>query len=133
MQQRRSDHRPRVAIIDDDASIRVVMREMLQDDGYHVLLWDGLEDPLAFMQRCQPDLVIQDARLGSSHTVWNVLDYLDAMLADSTPQVIVCSADREFLTAHGQTLRDRSCAVVEKPFDIDSFLEAVASCLGILR
>ena len=133
MQQRPDDHQPCVAVIDDDAAIRVIMREMLQDTGYRIMLWDGLEDPLAFIDRCQPDLIIQDVRLGQSLAIWTLLDHLAELPAVHAPSVIVCSADRDFLRTHGQTLRDRSCAIVEKPFDIEVFIDAVESCLAILR
>ncbi len=133
MRHRPDDHQPCVAVIDDDASIRVIMREMLQDSGYRIVLWDGLEDPLALVDRCHPDLIVQDVRLGQRLTIWPLLDHLAALPAGHAPQVIVCSADREFLRAHGQALRDRSCAIVEKPFDIDVFIEAVEECLAVLR
>lgn len=127
------DHQPCVAVIDDDASIRVIMREMLRDTGYRVMLWDGLEDPIAFIDRGRPDLIVQDVRLGKTLTIWPLLDHLAALPADQMPQVIVCSADRDFLREHGQTLRDRSCAIIEKPFDIDVFIDTVESCLALLR
>ncbi len=134
MQQHRpDDHLLCVAVIDDDATIRNIMREILQDGDYRVVLWDGLEDPLVFIDRCHPDLIVQDVRLGQALTIWPLLDHLDALPDAHTPQVIVCSADRDFLRAHSQTLQDRSCAIVAKPFDIDDFLNAVASCLATLR
>jgi len=134
MQQHRPEGQlPCVAVIDDDATIRGIMREMLQDEGYRIVLWDGLEDPLVFIGRCQPDLIVQDVRLGRTLTIWPLLDHLDTLPANQAPQVVVCSADRGFLRRHNQTLQDRSCAIVEKPFDIDAFLNAVESCVSPLR
>lgn len=124
---------PTVAVVDDDPAIRTVFDEMLRDVGYRTVLWDGLEEPFALITRTAPDLVIQDVRLGQTLTIWSLLEHLESLAFDRRPQVLVCSADRDFLRLHREELEDRSCAVVEKPFDIDTFLDAVAACLEPLR
>ena len=123
------DAAPCVAVIDDDPATRSLMHEILLEGGYVVVLWDGLEDPFTLLKRAQPDVMILDIRLGPGLTIWSVLDELDQLPARLRPQTLVCSADTLFLRKHGDTLRDQSCGIVEKPFDIDVLLSAVESCL----
>lgn len=120
---------PRVAVIDDDPGMRELLREVLLDGGYAAQLWDGLEHPTAFIQRTQPAVMLLDIRLGPSHTIWTVLDDLEQLELSQTPEVLVCSADQMFLREHTDALRERSCGIVEKPFDIDVLLTTVADCL----
>jgi DNA-binding NtrC family response regulator len=124
---------PCVAVIDDDPTMRDVMHEILLDGGYDIVLWDGVEDPFTLIQRVQPDVMILDIRLGPSLTIWSVLERLSVLPLARRPQTIVCSADTQFLREHGDPLREQSCEIVEKPFDIDDLLNAVASCLAVSR
>ena len=133
MEHSGADRRPCVAVVDDDPALRTLLGEMLRDDGYTVALWDGLEDPLVFIQRSEPDVLILDIRLGHGVTIWSVLDQLDRLAGIRVPRVLVCSADSAFLREHGQTLQDRSCGIVEKPFNIDDLLAAVEDCLALSR
>lgn len=133
MEQPGEDRRPCVAVVDDDPALRSLIQELLRDDNYAVALWDGLEDPLAFIHRHAPDVLILDIRLGHGLTIWSVLDQLDTLSDRRVPQVLVCSADSAFLREHDQTLRDRSCGIVEKPFNIDELLAKVADCLATSR
>jgi DNA-binding NtrC family response regulator len=124
---------PRVGVIDDDPGMRELLSEVLLDGGYTALLWDGVEHPVAFIARTQPPVILLDIRLGSAHTVWSVLDELDELETVPRPEVLVCSADRAFLREHGPALQERSCGIVEKPFDIDMLLTTVADCLSPSR
>jgi DNA-binding NtrC family response regulator len=105
------------------------MRELLVDAGYTVVLWDGQTDPFLTIALTQPHLIIQDIRLGAPPTIWELLDHLDTLRPARVPAVLLCSADLDFIRNHRSTLEDRSCAIVEKPFDIDKLLETVATCL----
>ncbi len=133
MEQPGGKRRPCIAVVDDDPALRTLARELLVDSEYIVATWDGLEDPLSFVERSQPDVLILDIRLGNGVTIWSVLDQLDTLPSHRTPDVLVCSADAVFLREHGQSLRDRSCGIIEKPFDIDDFIQAVENCLATSR
>ncbi len=118
-----------VTIIDDDLATRDIVLDILEDAGYTAIPWDGVEDPRLTIVRTHPDLIIQDVRLGQNLTIWTLLDYIDTLRPARTPSVLLFTADREFVRTHRQTLEDRSCSIVEKPFDIDDFLASVADCL----
>lgn len=118
-----------VAVIEDDPVNREILVTILEEAGYHVTAWSGIEDVIAFIDRVQPDLLIQDVRIGTSVSIWALLDHVDAMVPGPAPRVLLCSADSAFLRTHREALEARSCAIVEKPFDLDAFLDAVDGCL----
>ena len=133
MDTRPCDTAPRVVVIDDDPATRMVIGEILDDAGYQTILWDGLADPLHTIAQAQPDVVIQDVRLGLQLGVWDLLDHIDRLRPARVPAVVLCTADRDFIRTHRQALEDRSCAIVEKPFDIDAFIRVVAGCVALSR
>ena len=133
MEHNGKQRRPSVAVIDDDPGLRSLIGEVFRDDDYTVALWDGFDDPLAFIRRSAPEVLILDVRLGYELTIWSVLDQLETLPASRVPQVLVCSADSAFLREHGQTLQDRSCGIVGKPFNIDELTQMVEDCLATSR
>ena len=114
-----------VAVIEDDPVTREVMREILLDTGYAVTAWDGIRDIFDFIRQEPADLLIQDIRLGTGFSVWELLDYIDTLRPGHVPRVLLCSADSAFLRSHRDALEARSCAIVEKPFDLEKLLQAV--------
>ena len=55
------ERRPcRVLVIEDDATIRGVVAEMLLDEGYEPFLAINGQDGLAQLAACRPDLIILD-------------------------------------------------------------------------
>jgi DNA-binding NtrC family response regulator len=123
--------RPRIAVVDDDPAIRFVMSEALADEGYPVATWDGTEDPLAFVTRVEPAVTILDLHLTGWSSGWSVIRALHAVqqMHGLGTAVIVCTADMVFLREHGAELERLSCALLPKPFDLDTLLAEVARCL----
>lgn len=117
-----------VAVIEDDPANRAVIVDILEDAGYQVVAWDGHADVPGFIRQAGADLVIQDIRLGAPLSIWALLEQVSAW-STSAPRVVLCSADRAFLHTNRDALAERSCAIVEKPFDVETLLATVAACL----
>jgi DNA-binding response OmpR family regulator len=117
---------PRVGIVDDDDAIRDLIAEVIADEGFAAVPWDGLLAPEEFVAREQPELLILDLRLGTHRqgepSVNALLSVRDA--AGGVP-TIVCTADILFLTAHGDELAEAGFAVLTKPFELDDLLNLV--------
>jgi DNA-binding NtrC family response regulator len=118
-----------VAVIEDDPATREVLIMILIEADYQVAAWDGREDLISFISHIRPDLLIQDIRIGKGLSIWELLDHVDGTVPGPAPRVLLCSADTAFLRTHREELEARSCAIVEKPFDLDTFLKAVEDCL----
>ena len=118
-----------VAVIEDDSATREVIAVVLEDAGYRVTAWNGLEAVIPFIARVQPDLLIQDLRIGTGFSIWDLLDHVDGIIPGLAPRVLLCSADIMFIRTHRAALEARSCAIIEKPFEFDTFLGAIEACL----
>ena len=118
-----------IAVIDDDAATRLLLQEALSEEGYATVVWDAIEDPLAFIERVNPALIVLDVRLTWHDSPWTVIDGLRDGPNRLRIPVIVCTADQLFLNEHGETLRALSCGVLAKPFDLDELFAEVERCL----
>jgi DNA-binding response OmpR family regulator len=110
---------PRIAIVDDDAGIRTMLRLTLEASGYAVELNDGTQALAA-----EPDLVLLDLRLGRTTGA----DWLaEGRLQPGTP-IVLMTASHD----HDAALRGRvpSSAVLGKPFDLDELLGLIETVLA---
>lgn len=116
----------RIAVVDDDAATRMLLGELLADEGYDAAVWDGTTDPLAFVRCAHPTVAIVDLHIG--HAVTDDATPLHELLA-ADPEidvaVILCSADAIYLREHGGEMEARGFTIVEKPFNLDDVLDAV--------
>ena len=122
--------RARIAMIEDDAILAELVRELLEGDGFSVATCSHWEDALPFVRREQPDLVMLDLRLGDAEHGWRVLDHLTLDRATRHIPVILCSGAHESL--HGRApalLPQHGVFVLPKPFDLATLLETVAGAL----
>ncbi len=115
-----------IAIVDDDHSVQVAVRDLLESDGRSVRCFDMAEDFLASGLERNIACLVSDVRMpGMSGTE------LQRHLLDKGCEVPVI-----FMTAHGADEEARERALVAgavayliKPFDEDELLDAVQRAL----
>lgn len=119
----------RILVIDDDAIMRRMIRQMLERVGYQV---DEAESGQAglLLFRTQPaDLVVTDILMPDQDGISTIFE-----LRKEFPDVkiIAVSGGRRATTMHVQALAERAGArhTFAKPIDRHSFLQAVAACLS---
>jgi CheY-like chemotaxis protein len=117
----------RVLIVDDDASIRLLLVTLLRRTGYQTLEACNGREALAGMRTNNPDLVVMDLVMPEM-SGWDVLRERAADPSLLRIPVIVASASntRKVLV---DVLDKDVCAVISKPFDLDTVLTTVANCL----
>ncbi|MBN2072095.1 MAG: response regulator [Candidatus Krumholzibacteriota bacterium] len=54
---------PKILIVDDEANVRMLYREELQNDGYETVLAENISEAIASVKNDAPDLVILDIKL----------------------------------------------------------------------
>lgn len=115
-----ADDRP-ILLVEDDAQIRLVLAECLEDDGFDVVqAMDAEEAAEILAQGLQPGLIVTDINLGPGRN--------GVMLADDVhathPWMPVV-----FITGRLDMLRDRGLRaqefVVPKPFPMQALLGVV--------
>ena len=110
-----------ILVVEDDASIRGLVSEVLRDDGYEVSEASNGVEALEAVGERRPDLIVLDLMM----PVMDGWAFLDACqreeLCKGTP-VLVVSAYRA-LPETAPQLGVRGC--IAKPFDLDVVLGAV--------
>jgi CheY-like chemotaxis protein len=122
--------RARIAVINDDTAFLDLMRDLLEEDeNFEVIICREWDHAYEFVKKEQPDLVIQDIRLGGEEHGWTILNLLTLDPATRPIPMIVCSAAVQSLHEH-QALLDRyGIRVLPKPFDLEALLRTVEETL----
>lgn len=111
-----------ILIIDDEESIRHLLREVLEKAGHQVFEASNGREGLATYQTHSPDLVIMDLLMpdtdGLETTLQLTREYLDAKVIAITG----AQGDRNFLDVANLFGARRT---FQKPFDITKLLQAI--------
>jgi CheY-like chemotaxis protein len=108
-----------VLVVDDEPSLRLLVRVNLELDGHVVREAANLGQARAELERQAPDVVLLDIHVGSE----DGLELLDEIRALDLPvRVILLSGSAEV----GPDLRTRVDGVLGKPFELGRLNEAVA-------
>jgi two-component system, chemotaxis family, chemotaxis protein CheY len=111
----------RVLIVDDNLTVRVMLRELLSFHGHQTLEAETLNEAVSAYSSNKPDLVLLDLALAGT----NGLKVLEALRqVDSAAKVIIVSANaqkkiRETMLAAG------AVDFVNKPIDFDYLIKAI--------
>ena len=111
-----------VLVVDDEPSLRLLVRVNLELDGHVVHEAATLAQARAVLERQTPDVVLLDIHVGSE----DGLDLLDEIRALDLPvRVILLSGSSEV----GPDLRKRVDGVLGKPFELGRLNAAVVGSI----
>ena len=119
---------PRVQIIEDDLTIQDQLRELLEGEGYRVLVANATLDPVD-ASRLHPNLIVLDLWLGGSAWGWDWLHDLRVTSDARGIPVIVCTADTGLAQREAEQLQTLATDLILKPFDFDDVVARVAAGL----
>jgi DNA-binding response OmpR family regulator len=123
--------RPRIAIINDDTTFLDLMRDLLEtEENFEVLICREWDHAYEFVKREQPELVIQDIRIGGEEHGWTILNLLTLDPETRAIPIIVCSAAIQSLHEHQEMLSKFGIRALPKPFDLDTLLSTIE---GMIR
>jgi CheY-like chemotaxis protein len=111
-----------VLVVDDDVSIRAVVREALEGEGYRVLTAANGAQALEEVERSRPDIVLLDMRMPIMDG-WEFSRRVKEK--GSQPVIVTMTAARNAKSWAAEIGAD---AYVAKPFDLDDLFDVVASC-----
>ncbi|HEY8287384.1 MAG TPA: response regulator [Chloroflexota bacterium] len=122
----------RIAIVDDDATLRAVVHDLLSDEGYEP---HGMAPTLAVallprLRMLQPDVILLDLHLQGQGSGWRILDRIRADPVLATMPVVIWSADAVQLRARAPSLEAPRCYALDKPFDLDLLLQTLERALS---
>lgn len=115
----------RIMVINDTPELLDLFRELLEPEGYDVVIYSYAPFELAEIERIQPDLIVLDFIIGRANAGWQLLQMLKMRRTTATIPVIICTAQTNFVRQIEGYLAAHDIRVVPKPFDIDDFLLAI--------
>jgi FixJ family two-component response regulator len=116
---------PFVCVVDDDASIRRVLRRILNATGFRVESFASAEEFLESEHRGGADCLVLDVHLGGL----SGLDLQERLAASGarTPAVIITAHDT---APTRERARHAAVEYLSKPFDRDALIAAIRRSIG---
>jgi DNA-binding NtrC family response regulator len=112
-----------VLVVDDEPSVLLTYRMILEQQGYHVTAAISSRDAIAGIEQQAMDLLICDLSLEQKHTGFEVIEF--ARRRDpQVPAILVTGyASKEVMDKAEQN----AITVLFKPIDINEFLSTISS------
>lgn len=129
MTQQAAPGKTRLLVVEDEVSIRKLIRAALDADRYVITETPSGEEALKFLEERSFDLLILDLTLEGSLSGWDVLDAMRTRRLRELVRVMILtaqSAERDILRGWRLGV-DQYCM---KPFEISDFLKRVEEVLA---
>jgi CheY-like chemotaxis protein len=119
---------PRILVVDDTPALLDVVRECLEDEGYHVRTCLESRHAVQMAREDPPHVIILDLVMPEV-SGWDVLASLRTDPAFQRTPVIVCTAYVADAVGRLEELKrpDQHLGLLPKPFEIEELIEVVAS------
>ena len=118
---------PRILIVDDDMSIRQVLKEIVTVYGYTALMSDSARDAISMLAKEKVDLVLLDLRMPEISGE-EFLDFIRKK-GFKTPVVVVSAhVDKEMARSLGKM---GISGIISKPFEVERVIDVMNRALGI--
>lgn len=121
--------KPRVLIIDDEASIRSILSKLLKKNSYEVELADSGESGLELYTQFLPAVVLLDLKMPGIDGM-EVMETLDKRL-EADCKVIIMTAHGEVRSAV-EAMKKGAFDYLEKPFDNDELLAIISRAVEMV-
>jgi two-component system, chemotaxis family, chemotaxis protein CheY len=112
----------RILVVDDDESIRQIVRLCLSDEGYEVFEASNGEEALEALSTFRPSLILLDLRMPVMDG-WEFARRYGTLPGPHVPIVAFVAA----LNAEQECADLDAAGILAKPFDLDELLHAVRS------
>ncbi len=116
-----------ILVLEDDAALRELLCEVLEDEGHHVVTATTLPSLLNQMPPT-PDLLISDMLFDLKPLGLEAISAVRTSAQRSLP-AILCTAATTLLDRYQEQINCLGAVVLPKPFTIDGLLNAVNTAL----
>jgi len=126
---RRGRDKPLVLVVNDTQEILELFREILEEEGFDVILSSFGVQEVQDVQSIDPDLVILDFLIGGEAQGWQLLQKLRMTRETENLPIVVCTAAVQLVRELQGHLTAKNVGLVLKPFDIDDLVTAVHAAM----
>jgi CheY-like chemotaxis protein len=108
-----------ILLAEDNSAIRMLLHEILEDEGYIVTCCASASDAIEKLQYLTPVLVISDMQMEHVAAGLQLLRRMRDNPTTAATPVIIYSADGLLLRTLQEQIQALNAVPVEKPFDVD--------------
>lgn len=119
------DMKKRILVINDTQSILEMFRDLLEFEGYEVVLSSFPMQKTQDIEDIKPDLIILDFIFGNQKSGWQMLQLLKMYRPTAHIPIIVCTTAISEVQEQEGYLVSQGVQVMYKPFDIDLLLGTI--------
>jgi CheY-like chemotaxis protein len=120
---------PRVVVVNDTQEILELFREVLESEGYEVVLFSYAPHEVTEIEHARPDLIILDVIFGRDTVGWQLLDKLKLHRPTANIPVVICTVAADAVRQMEGHLKAMGVGVVLKPFDIEVLLSTIRTTI----
>jgi DNA-binding response OmpR family regulator len=113
-----------ILVIEDDPSVRTLLRDIFVEEDYNVLLAESGEKALVTLTTVRPDLITLDLDLPGINGATVLRQLREQQETERLPVVLVSAKERI-----SSEVKAQAQAIVRKPFDVDDLLAVVRRLL----
>ena len=121
-----TERRSKVLVVEDDPGSRLIMAEILGQEGYEVIQARNGEEALNIAARDNPNVILLDIGLPGMSGL-DVLRRLKSSPSTSGSSVVIVSA-YSFIVDHDDSIKPDG--FVQKPFGVDDLVDSVNQALS---
>jgi len=119
----------KILIIDDNHLNRELSAELLEDEGYQVVLAENADAGLAEAKNHRPDLILLDLHL-PDHDGFTLARRLKT--TEGLQEIPIAAFTAMTMPdAQSRALKNGCCRVITKPIDLDRFIRIIDECLTL--
>jgi DNA-binding response OmpR family regulator len=119
----------RILVINDTQEILELFRNLLEEEGYEVILSGVPLQKVTDVEQIHPDLIILDILFRQEKIGWQILEMLRMNRSTASIPIIICTAALKDTQEQEGYLNNQGIRIVYKPFDLDNLLDTVKSTL----
>lgn len=121
----------RIMVVNDTQEILDMFRDLLEQEGYDVILYSYAIQDMDEILRHKPDLIILDYIFGAERTGWQLLQKLKMRRDTATIPVVICTAAKRQVEEIEGHLVAMGVGIVLKPFNVDDLLHTIEQTLDL--
>lgn len=116
-----------ILVLEDDPVLQDLLREVLEDEGYHIVAADSLPELLKIAP-AHAELLITDLLVNFELVGLHAIRQIRHKLGRQLP-ALICSAAQKQIERHQPEIDQLSARVLAKPFTIDELVTVVGQAL----